>query len=451
MIDELLGAGTGFMPHGYCLRWDPWLLARYVISDAVIGLSYYSIPLMLLHFSRQHPELRFNLVFALFAAFIFACGTTHFIEILNIWWPAYQLQSAMKVATAVISVATAAALFVLAPRMSTELSRYIDGRTRTEDLNRELTAANRALAHSENLFRLTFVSAPIGMAIVGLDGAFKSVNRALCEIVGYSEPDLLKLSFQDITHPEDLELDLNNVSDLIAGRGDTYRMRKRYFRKDAEEVTVQLDVTILRDAEGHPIHFISQIQDISEQVAENRLLEVRATTDDLTGLPNRRAFFDEGRRLISRAQRQNHSVGLVMLDLDHFKSINDTYGHASGDRVLCAIREVVQPRLREGDLLARLGGEEFAVLLPDATPDYARMIAERIRQSIADASIYALDGRQMQITASLGLVNVRERERVESALDRADQAQYRAKGAGRNCVVEDFLTDEPADAEVSPA
>jgi len=449
MIDALLGGGTGFMPHGYCLRWDSWLLARYVISDAVIGLSYYSIPFMLLHFSRQHPELRFNLVFALFAAFIFACGTTHFIEILNIWWPAYQLQSGMKVATAVISVATAAALFVLSPRMSAELRQYNEARARTDGLNQELTAANQALAHSENLFRLTFLSAPIGMAIVGLDGAFRSVNKALCEIVGYSEPELLKLSFQDITHPDDLELDMSNVKDLIAGRGDTYRMRKRYFRSDAEEVMVQLDVTILRDLDGNPVHFISQIQDISEQVAENRLLEVRATTDDLTGLPNRRAFFDEGRRLISRAQRQGQSVGLVMLDLDHFKAVNDTYGHASGDRVLCAIREVVQPRLREGDLLARLGGEEFAVLLPDATPDFVRMIAERIRQSIADARIFALDGRQIGITASLGVVNVRVRERTESALDRADQAQYRAKGLGRNCVVEDFTADAVLSADES--
>lgn len=443
MLDILLGEMSGFVPHGYCLRWDPWLLARYVISDAVIGLSYYSIPIVLLHFSKRHPELRFNLVFVLFAAFIFACGTTHFVEILNIWWPAYQLQAWIKVITAVISVTTAIALLPLAPRMSAALTFHQQSRERQEALNEELTAANEslaasneALAQSEELFRLTVQNAPIGLATVGLDGRFLSVNRTLCEIVGYPEIELRQKSFQDITHPQDLQADLAKVEDLIAGRADHYRMQKRYLHRDGHVVDIQLDVAILRSAQGEPLQFVSQIQDITQRLEEGRQLEVRASTDDLTGLPNRRAFYDEGRRMLARAQRQNQELALVMMDLDHFKTINDTYGHASGDRVLRAIKDAVQPRLREGDLLARLGGEEFAILLPNASPPYARFIAERIRESIESAEINALDGRPIPLTTSLGLATIAAGEKMETAMERADQALYQAKTEGRNRVVE---------------
>lgn len=435
MLDAIFGA-QGFIPHGYCLRWDPWLLARYVASDALIGLAYYSIPVALIYFARRHPELKVNWIFVLFAAFIFACGTGHFVEILNVWYPAYELQAWVKVGTALISITTAGALWLLAPRASEELRFHWRARERMQVLNEELTASNEALAQSEELFRLTMQSAPIGQAIVGLDGNFRSVNRSLCEIVGYGEAELLKLRFQDITHPDDLDRDLAHVNEVMSGARHGYSMNKRYLHRSGRIVDVQLDVALLRDSEGRPVHFVAQIQDITQRVQEGRILEVRAYTDDLTTLPNRRAFFEEGRRLLARSQRQHEDVTLMMMDLDHFKTINDTYGHASGDRALRAIKEVLAPRLRTGDLFARLGGEEFALLLPNTSPQYSRFVAERIRESVARVDIAALDGRRMPMTTSIGLALIGPREALETAMERADQALYRAKTAGRNRVME---------------
>lgn len=443
MWEDLLGAlePTSL---GARLQAEPWLLAAYVASGVLIGLAYYSIPMVLIHFARRHPELRLNWLLALFAAFILVGGTAHLIDLLNIGWPLYEMQIWVKLMTAIISVITAGALWLLAPRVSRELSFHWKARARMERLNLELTAANQALAQSEALFRLTLQSAPIGMAIVSLDGRFRTVNRALCEMLGYDEEKTLRLRILDVTHPEDHDCDLAHIDEVLSGARHGYRMVKRYLHSSGRVVEVQLDVTLLRDAEGRPLHFISQIQDITQRMQEERMLEVRACTDDLTALPNRRAFFEEGRRLLARAQRQREDVTLVMMDLDHFKSINDTYGHASGDRVLRAVKDILSPRLRAGDLLARLGGEEFAILLPNTSSQYSRFVAERIRESIARADILSLDGRRIALTTSLGLALISGRETLEGAMERADQALYQAKTSGR-----DRLVEAPARVQLS--
>jgi diguanylate cyclase (GGDEF)-like protein len=124
-----------------------------------------------------------------------------------------------------------------------------------------------------------------------------------------------------------------------------------------------------------------------------------------------------------------------MIDIDRFKAINDTYGHASGDLVLCAMKMLVGPRLRGGDLLARLGGEEFGVLLPATAERAAQEIAERIRHAIAGTEVRSLDGTPLALTASIGLAVVGDDESIHDALRRADQAMYRAKRDGRNRLV----------------
>jgi len=150
----------------------------------------------------------------------------------------------------------------------------------------EQVAARQALDERERLFRATFDGAPIGTAIVGLDGRWMEVNAALCEIVGYPRAELLRLTFQDITHPEDLDADLENVQALIRGEGSHYTMEKRYFRKDGSEVPVQLDVTIVLDTQGRPLNFLSQIQDITERRRAQQALHVekRLAQDSLAAI-----------------------------------------------------------------------------------------------------------------------------------------------------------------------
>lgn len=163
-----------------------------------------------------------------------------------------------------------------------------------------------------------------------------------------------------------------------------------------------------------------------------------AETDALTGAANRRAFMHYLEAQAERAQRQDVPASVVMIDLDHFKRINDTYGHAAGDVVLVQTVRTVQACLRERDMLGRLGGEEFAVVLPGASATAAVDAAERLRQAIARLDIRADNGESVPVTASLGVASTELScglETAESLLQSADEALYEAKETGRNRVV----------------
>lgn len=435
MASDWLSSSSSFIPHGYCLAWDPMLVAAEVGADALIALSYFSIPLALMVFIRRNPSLNFNWVFVMFSAFIFACGTGHLLAIISIWHPIYRLEISVRIITATVSILTAAMLWPMLPKATALLRFNTAAGESLRRINEELRRSHDALAESHERFRLTLHNAPIGLAIVDLDGRFKTVNPALHEMLGYSEFELLGMTFQDLTHPDDLAQDLSYVEQLLRGERDQYRMQKRYFHRFGHVVYIQLDVSILRGADGQSIHFIAQIQDISHRIAREEALQQRALTDELTGLPNRRAFLDEAARLLVRARRSDEPISVLMIDLDRFKLINDTHGHASGDVVLRAIKQIVEPKLRGGDLLARLGGEEFGVLLPATGEAAAQEIAERIRTAIAVAELSSLGGVALSLTASIGLAAVSSSESINEALQRADQRMYCAKREGRNRLV----------------
>jgi diguanylate cyclase (GGDEF)-like protein len=166
-----------------------------------------------------------------------------------------------------------------------------------------------------------------------------------------------------------------------------------------------------------------------------RSLQHLATHDPLTALLNRRAFLDQGTMLLAGAARTRRPVAAMMLDIDHFKSINDTYGHGAGDQVLISFATTLRGCLREGDVLGRHGGEEFAVLLADCTQEDAERIAERVRAAFAATPIDLYDGRRAAATVSIGLaVADAPPYEVEHLLSQADKALYAAKTAGRDRV-----------------
>jgi diguanylate cyclase (GGDEF)-like protein len=169
----------------------------------------------------------------------------------------------------------------------------------------------------------------------------------------------------------------------------------------------------------------------------NRILERLASSDSLTELDNRRCFFEKAAAEVERARRYGHPLSLQMLDIDHFKAINDRYGHVAGDHVLMALAEVLRANLRHSDVAARLGGEEFAILLPETNVDEAFAHAERIRQSVARLSV--LNGTvSLSLTVSIGVAALGAGDSsIESVLMRADSCLYRAKQEGRNRVCVD--------------
>lgn len=173
---------------------------------------------------------------------------------------------------------------------------------------------------------------------------------------------------------------------------------------------------------------------VSELVRQAETLERLAATDAMTGLANRRQFFKLAAAEWSRAQRYQRPLALLMLDIDLFKSINDSHGHAAGDEVIRAVANILAAHKRGSDVAARLGGEEFALLLPEATADAAVAAGERLRKLVADAVILA-EGKRIAVTISIGATAAAADTRsVEDLLNEADIALYAAKRGGRNRV-----------------
>lgn len=511
--------------------------------------------------------------------------------------------------------ATISQVVVRGERLFTAVIRDVTEQIRVEKLLRE----------SEERFRATFSQAAVGIAHVGLNGEWLTVNQRLCDIIGYSSEELLSLTFQDITHPEDLEKDLHLLGLLMAGRIQTYDMQKRYIRKDGTLIWVNLTVSMVCDEQGQPRYFISVIEDISsmketehqltrardelEQRVEVRTAELQTLSaqlservqelevrneetrllgemgemlqacmtleeaqevvaqhaglllpgmggtlfsfgasrnvleemvhwngpsgsnsvftpqecwglrrgkaflsasrghglrcqhlhadadalcvpllaqgetvgllhlsgtrndftprkqrlaqtiaetvalaivnlrlretlrmqsirDPLTGLFNRRYLEETFTREARRAQRYQHPIGLVMLDVDHFKHFNDTHGHEAGDLVLADLGRVLQASVRGEDVACRYGGEEFTLMLPGANLEQTFQRAEQVRQAITELQISHRGEVLGHVSASLGVAAYPQNgENLLSVLRAADFALYRAKQEGRNRVV----------------
>jgi diguanylate cyclase (GGDEF)-like protein/PAS domain S-box-containing protein len=295
-------------------------------------------------------------------------------------------------------------------------------------------ASRSALLAAEERFRCSFDAALIGMLIVDLDSRYERVNDAFCAIVGYTHEELVGLSRESITHPDDVGADAAAVRALLAGESTSHICEKRYLHASGHEVWATINLTLIRDAGGRPLHFIAQVQDIMERRSYERQLQHMADHDPLTGLLNRRSFERELNGHAARVQRYGASGAVLMLDLDNFKYCNDTHGHNVGDALIVRIAQGLQSRLRDSDVLARLGGDEFAVLLPHEDEHETQVVAEALLQLVRDEAMPALIGERKRVTASIGIARFDDGERLtaEEIMVNADLAMYDAKEAGRD-------------------
>jgi diguanylate cyclase (GGDEF)-like protein len=211
------------------------------------------------------------------------------------------------------------------------------------------------------------------------------------------------------------------------------------------EISVEIDgrlrfyearLSLIRNSRGRVACRSLSFSDSTEQAVLRQRLSSLATTDELTGAANRRAFLEVGRRETARAKRSGHALSLIILDLDHFKSINDRWGHAAGDAALVEACRRMKSSLRTADTLGRHGGEEFAVLLPETPPAQAVLVAERLRAAIAKEPLPIRGSVTVDLTASFGVAGVDRvnEESVENLIRAADRAMYQAKTSGRGCV-----------------
>ena len=320
--------------------------------------------------------------------------------------------------------------------LSSQLARDGDGTAlhfvaQIEDVT-DRVIAQRSLEEAEERFRRAFEDAPIGMAIVGLDGRWVRVNQSLCELTGYSEHELLARTFRDITHPDDFDKNAGDIADLIAGRIRFMRTEKRYIRPNGRVVWAHVSSSLVEDAGGRPVHIVSQIEEVTDRKRAETKLRDLAEHDSLTGLLNRRRFDEELDEALVRLRRNRGPAALVLIDLDRFKHVNDTRGHKAGDDVLVAVAGVLRHRLRAADVIGRIGGDEFAAVLDGADLQAATYVCRQIADALHQLRVPAGDA-QVQVTASIGVIALDPAMADDAAaLIEADRALYRAKHEGRD-------------------
>lgn len=272
---------------------------------------------------------------------------------------------------------------------------------------------------------------PIGVSVSRRDdGRIIFVNTRFAELIGLPREKLIGSRARD--YYLDSHQRLRVLERLRGGGGGVTNMEVQFKRADGSPFWTLFTVN-QAVIQGMAVN-LAWIYDYTERRSMEEALRDMASRDPLTGIYNRRSFMDMARAQLARAHRFHEPLSVFVLDVDHFKRINDTFGHATGDDALRMVAAGCQAILREYDILGRLGGEEFVVVLPGATADESRVVAERVRRHLARMPIEATDGT-FRLTASIGIAGLEgATDTLERAIHRADLALYRAKHLGRNRV-----------------
>ena len=300
----------------------------------------------------------------------------------------------------------------------------------------ELDAAVEALAESEELYRLLAENAWDVIWTMEIDGTISYVSPAVERMRGIT-PAEAKAQTLDQIHPPESAARVHGVLHATCTRRwqpgrrrRRYQGEREYYRKDGSIMLGELDVIPQVDADGKVVRILGVTRDISERRAFEEELSRLAVTDSLTGVWNRR----QGERLLAadlaESRRYGPELSVLMLDIDHFKEVNDEFGHQAGDQILVELTERLTAQVRATDVLARWGGEEFVILMRHCTLADVLPLAEKLRTIVSDTSFPVVG----QVTVSIGAAELKPDDDLASWLDRADQAMYDAKAAGRNAV-----------------
>lgn len=300
----------------------------------------------------------------------------------------------------------------------------------------DMTALNRAkqaLKESESRFRGTFKFALVGMAIIGTDGRWLKVNNVLCEMLGYSEEEMLARTLLDLTHPEDVHTSLNLLHQSVSGELDQYRLEVRLYHKSGNTVWVASVISKIVDAAGAPIHLIAQIENITDAKSNHELIQHLEYHDVLTNLPNRRLLIDRMNQNLMQAKRHKRLMAVLLLDIDDFKQINETYGHKVGDELLKIVATRLTKCVRSVDTISRQGGDEFVIVLAEINKAQdAQIVANGILKEINEP--ITINQVELKTTTSLGIAIYApgSADDAEKLLEKAKKALYEMKEEGRN-------------------
>ena len=298
------------------------------------------------------------------------------------------------------------------------------------DVTEKIEVENQ-LRKSEERYRLLYEQMPLGYQSLNERGVLVHVNDVWLKELGYSREEIIGRPFTDF-----LDISSRNEFSRIFPQyrksGHVNDVEYTMLKKDGKTIIVRVDGRVRYDAQGNFVQTHCVLQNITKQKRLENELNLLAITDSLTGLYNRRYFFELAEKEFNRTLRHNHSLSILMFDIDYFKRINDTYGHLVGDQVLVQIAKSCRETLRDFDIIGRYGGEEFVVMMPQTDGDSAWLVAERLRQRLMKMRFNTTRGN-INLSVSVGVAEILDSDSViEHLLDRADQALYIAKQNGRN-------------------
>jgi len=310
----------------------------------------------------------------------------------------------------------------------------VSGREVTDDV-----VALQHLAESEQRWRLAFEHSPIGAALVSADGDIMLANASFGAMLGRRVEALVMMSLREVTHPDDVELDVVKMADLLAGAVESYTIEKRFVTVDGTALWGQMTVAAVPDLDGYVRGLIVQVQDVTQRRDAELELANRALHDPLTGLANR--FLVQQWLGSALLEHFGRDVGVLYCDLDRFKVVNDSLGHTAGDEVLVEAAARLCAAVRPEDLVGRVGGDEFVVVCERlGSPEDLTRLAARLCEVLDEPIV--IGEHSHTVTVSIGAAYGRSPDSADDLLMRADMALLRAKRLGR-ARVESF--DEAVD------
>lgn len=308
--------------------------------------------------------------------------------------------------------------------------------------------AEDGLAESERKLRTIFDQAPIGLARVDLAGGIQEANQTLRGMLGYSDTDIVGLAFDTVLQEADgAAFDI--VKQFATGDRDHYQAELPVRRRDGSRMWGSFTASLVRDDSGDPIYLIGMLEDITARRAQTEQLEYQALHDSLTDLPNRTLLNDRLHQAILTAQREGRQVALLIMDLNRFKDVNDTFGHHLGDSLLKQVGPRIMAQLRESDTVARLGGDEFAVVLPTADDESGALLAaRRILKALEEP--FEIEDQRLEVGGSIGIA-ITPQHGLDPAtlMRRADIAMYHAKRTRSGYAIYDSANDQHSAARLT--
>jgi diguanylate cyclase (GGDEF)-like protein/PAS domain S-box-containing protein len=302
----------------------------------------------------------------------------------------------------------------------------------------ERRQAEEALRTAKERFQRAFDDAPMGMAIAAATpdalGQLMDVNKAMCDLTGYDREHLLTMTLGSLTDPTAVDDHVAMIGQMLGGQIDRSLLETQYITAAGDAIDVSVGISLIRDATGAPLHVIALIDDVSSRKRYESHLRHMADHDPLTALANRVRMDRALDAQVARVRRYTPAGALLIIDVDHFKQINDRLGHSAGDRILVGIARILQSRVRDTDVLARLGGDEFAVLMTEGGEPEAQALAGDLSDLVRRRAIVLEGGTPGGMTVSIGIAVFDDRENLVAAdvLRDADIALYTAKDEGRD-------------------